>query len=108
MTHGLEPPSCRMQHLGCARQLPDPPAPLSCVHLPVHLQVGVVQKRYLNALGCLWFNRTQSNDRTLVARRMREHVASPDSTPLLIFPEGTCVNNEYCVMFKRGAFDLGA
>ena len=31
-----------------------------------------------------------------------------DSTPLLIFPEGTCVNNEYCVMFKRGAFDLGA
>ena len=28
--------------------------------------------------------------------------------PLLIFPEGTCVNNEYCVMFKRGAFDLGA
>ena len=30
-----------------------------------------------------------------------------DSTPLLIFPEGTCVNNEYVVMFKRGAFDLG-
>lgn len=33
---------------------------------------------------------------------------SPGSTPLLIFPEGTCVNNEYTVMFKRGAFDLGA
>ena len=39
---------------------------------------------------------------------MKQHVRSPDSTPLLIFPEGTCVNNEYCVMFKRGAFDLGA
>ena len=39
---------------------------------------------------------------------MKEHVAQPDSTPLLIFPEGTCVNNEYCVMFKRGAFDLDA
>lgn len=39
---------------------------------------------------------------------MKEHVQGPDTTPLLIFPEGTCVNNEHCVMFKRGAFDLGA
>ncbi|PSC73996.1 glycerol-3-phosphate acyltransferase 3-like [Micractinium conductrix] len=70
--------------------------------------VGVLQKRYLSSLGCLWFNRTQAQDRTLVARRMKEHVHSADSTPLLIFPEGTCVNNEYCVMFKRGAFDLDA
>jgi len=27
---------------------------------------------------------------------------------LLIFPEGTCVNNEYCVQFKKGTFDVGA
>jgi glycerol-3-phosphate O-acyltransferase 3/4 len=39
---------------------------------------------------------------------MAAHVQAADTTPLLIFPEGTCVNNEYCVMFKRGAFDLGA
>ncbi len=50
----------------------------------------------------------QVKDRLLVAKRMKEHVQAPDTTPLLIFPEGTCVNNEYCVMFKRGAFDLGA
>lgn len=37
---------------------------------------------------------------------MKKHVSAKDSTPLLIFPEGTCVNNEYSVMFKRGAFDL--
>ena len=43
-----------------------------------------------------------------MAERMKAHVQAPDTTPLLIFPEGTCVNNEYCVMFKRGAFDLGA
>ena len=43
-----------------------------------------------------------------MAQRMKAHVQAPDTTPLLIFPEGTCVNNEYCVMFKRGAFDLGA
>ena len=47
-------------------------------------------------------------DRKIVGERMKAHVAAPDTTPLLIFPEGTCVNNEYCVMFKRGAFDLGA
>lgn len=50
----------------------------------------------------------QVKDRKIVGERMKAHVAAPDTTPLLIFPEGTCVNNEYCVMFKRGAFDLGA
>ena len=50
----------------------------------------------------------QVKDRAIVAERMRAHVQAADTTPLLIFPEGTCVNNEYCVMFKRGAFDLGA
>lgn len=39
---------------------------------------------------------------------MKLHVSQPDSVPLLIFPEGTCVNNEYSVLFKRGAFELGA
>eukprot|EP00878_Enallax_costatus_P003017 GHUV01003215.1.p1 GENE.GHUV01003215.1~~GHUV01003215.1.p1 ORF type:complete len:425 (+),score=75.67 GHUV01003215.1:346-1620(+) len=70
--------------------------------------VGFLQTAVLDSLGCLWFNRTQARDRQLVASRMREHVYDPTSTPLLIFPEGTCVNNEYCVMFKRGAFDMGA
>lgn len=50
----------------------------------------------------------QVKDRKIVGERMKAHVAASDTTPLLIFPEGTCVNNEYCVMFKRGAFDLGA
>jgi glycerol-3-phosphate O-acyltransferase 3/4 len=25
-----------------------------------------------------------------------------------LLSQGTCVNNEFCVMFKRGAFDLDA
>ncbi len=70
--------------------------------------VGVMQKRYLSALGCLWFDRAAARDRATVAERMRAHVAAPGAAPLLIFPEGTCVNNEHVVMFKRGAFDLGA
>lgn len=79
------------------------------VIMQLHLGwVGFLQTRVLKSLGCLWFNRTESKDRELVQRRMVEHVGSASATPLLIFPEGTCVNNEYCVMFKRGAFDLGA
>lgn len=38
---------------------------------------------------------------------MRDHVHEPSRSPLLIFPEGTCVNNEYTVLFHKGAFDLG-
>ncbi|KAI5132506.1 glycerol-3-phosphate O-acyltransferase 3/4 [Nematocida ausubeli] len=26
---------------------------------------------------------------------------------IIVFPEGTCVNNEYTVMFQKGAFELG-
>nr|ALK24260.1 glycerol-3-phosphate acyltransferase [Lobosphaera incisa]UUT39807.1 glycerol-3-phosphate acyltransferase [Lobosphaera incisa] len=70
--------------------------------------VGFLQTRVLGCLGCLWFNRNEVKDRKVVAERMKAHVQRPDVPPLLIFPEGTCVNNEYCVMFKRGAFDLGA
>ena len=40
--------------------------------------------------------------------RIKEHIQNEKSSPLLVFPEGVCVNNEYCVMFKKGAFELGA
>ena len=36
------------------------------------------------------------------------HKTAEDNAALLIFPEGTCVNNEYCIQFKKGAFELGA
>lgn len=54
----------------------------------------------------LWFNRMDSKDRTVVAERIKEHAADVKNPPLLVFPEGTCVNNENVVMFKRGAFEL--
>ena len=70
--------------------------------------VGFLMKHVLDVLGCVWFNRTDAKDRTVVFSRMSAHVHDPHTTPLLVFPEGTCVNNEYCVMFKRGAFELDA
>lgn len=36
--------------------------------------------------------------------RLRDHVQGVDNNPLLIFPEGTCVNNHYTVMFKKVMF----
>ncbi|GER57753.1 glycerol-3-phosphate acyltransferase [Striga asiatica] len=69
--------------------------------------VGLLQSTILESLGCIWFNRSESKDREIVARKLREHVHGADNNPLLIFPEGTCVNNHYTVMFKKGAFELG-
>lgn len=68
--------------------------------------VGLIQTHILDSLGCIWFNRTESKDRALVGQKIKNHVMDLDANPLLIFPEGTCVNNEYTVMFKKGAFDL--
>eukprot|EP01137_Pigoraptor_chileana_P006431 Opistho-2@50818 len=70
--------------------------------------IGFFQDYVLGSMNCLWFDRMEANDRVVVARRIREHISNPLNPPLIIFPEGTCVNNEYVVMFKRGAFDLGA
>ncbi|KAG6482107.1 hypothetical protein ZIOFF_058736 [Zingiber officinale] len=69
--------------------------------------VGFIQKTILESVGCIWFNRTESKDREVVATKIREHTQGVDNNPLLIFPEGTCVNNHYTVMFKKGAFELG-
>lgn len=68
--------------------------------------VGWLQGTVLASLGCIHFNRAEASDRASVAARIKAHAAQPGSNPLLIFPEGTCVNNEYCCMFKKGVFDL--
>eukprot|EP00730_Choanoeca_flexa_P016445 TRINITY_DN7768_c0_g1_i5.p1 TRINITY_DN7768_c0_g1~~TRINITY_DN7768_c0_g1_i5.p1 ORF type:complete len:446 (+),score=41.90 TRINITY_DN7768_c0_g1_i5:21-1358(+) len=70
--------------------------------------IGFFQKVVLNfGTDNLWFDRMASRDRSLVAQQIREHAQDTSKHPLLVFPEGTCVNNEFVVMFKRGAFDLG-
>lgn len=56
----------------------------------------------------MYHDHFQVKDRKIVSEKMKQHIAQIDSTGLLIFPEGTCVNNEYCVMFKKGTFELGA
>lgn len=71
--------------------------------------VGFCQDYLLQCFECVWFNRGESKDRAIVAERLRAHSHDPSKAgnPLLVFPEGTCVNNEYVVQFKKGVFELG-
>ena len=46
-------------------------------------------------------------DRSIVAAKLREHVNDPIKPPILIFPEGTCINNTSVMMFKKGSFEIG-
>ncbi|NWY53890.1 GPAT3 acyltransferase, partial [Chionis minor] len=39
--------------------------------------------------------------------RIREHIADKTKLPILIFPEGTCINNTSVMMFKKGSFEVG-
>jgi len=46
-------------------------------------------------------------DRHLVAERLKQHVSDPNNPPILIFPEGTCINNTSVMQFKKGSFEVG-
>jgi glycerol-3-phosphate O-acyltransferase 3/4 len=70
--------------------------------------VGFMQDKVLGCLGNAWFNRGQASDRHAVAAKIKSHISDTNSNRLLVFPEGTCVNNEYCVQFKQGVFDMHA
>ena len=70
--------------------------------------LGLVQTYVLGSFGCVQFNRKEAKDRAKVSAKIKDYVHNNSTFPLLIFPEGTCVNNRYCTMFKKGAFDLGA
>lgn len=69
---------------------------------------GFLQDLVLKAQDHVWFDREEGNDRRAVQRLLRTHVADGDKEPMLVFPEGTCVHSQYCVMFKKGSFELGA
>ena len=63
---------------------------------------GMMQKAFSRASNHIWFDRSESKDRGLVAKRMRDHVQDKYNMPILIFPEGTCINNTSVMMFKKG------
>ena len=65
--------------------------------------VGFLQTHLLNSLNCVWFDRGADDDKRKAADILKAHIMDPANagTPALIFPEGTCVNNEYVVQVRR-------
>ncbi|XP_037037702.1 glycerol-3-phosphate acyltransferase 3 isoform X3 [Bradysia coprophila] len=69
--------------------------------------LGVLQRALARASPHIWFERAEAKDRLAVAQRLRQHVSDPTNPPILIFPEGTCINNTSVMQFKKGSFEVG-
>ncbi|KAM6965023.1 glycerol-3-phosphate acyltransferase 3-like [Aplochiton taeniatus] len=69
--------------------------------------MGVVQRAMVRSCPHIWFERAEMKDRHLVTKRLTDHVNDKTKLPILIFPEGTCVNNTSVMMFKKGSFEIG-
>ncbi|KAF1615243.1 UNVERIFIED_CONTAM: Glycerol-3-phosphate acyltransferase 4, partial [Eudyptes robustus] len=68
--------------------------------------LGLVQTAVSRSAHHIWFDRTEARDRNTVRRTLKEHVEDPRKLPILIFPEGTCINNTSVMMFKKGSFEV--
>ncbi|XP_047425631.1 glycerol-3-phosphate acyltransferase 3 isoform X2 [Mugil cephalus] len=69
--------------------------------------MGVMQRSMVRSCPHVWFERSEMKDRHAVTNRLRAHIAAKTKLPILIFPEGTCVNNTSVMMFKKGSFEIG-
>ncbi|XP_060928126.1 glycerol-3-phosphate acyltransferase 3 [Limanda limanda] len=69
--------------------------------------MGVIQRSMVRSCPHVWFERSEMRDRHAVTSRLRAHVAAKNKLPILIFPEGTCINNTSVMMFKKGSFEIG-
>ncbi|KAI7813137.1 glycerol-3-phosphate acyltransferase 3-like [Triplophysa rosa] len=69
--------------------------------------MGVIQRAMERSCPHIWFERAEMRDRHLVTQRLRDHVNDKTKLPILIFPEGTCINNTSVMMFKKGSFEIG-
>ncbi|XP_064366392.1 glycerol-3-phosphate acyltransferase 3-like isoform X3 [Dromaius novaehollandiae] len=69
--------------------------------------LGLIQKSCMKTTQHVLFERSEMKDRHLVRKKIREHIADKTKLPILIFPEGTCINNTSVMMFKKGSFEVG-
>ncbi|KAK6766698.1 hypothetical protein RB195_026153 [Necator americanus] len=70
--------------------------------------LGFIQNSLSRAEHHIWFERSEAADRKKVTQRLREHVQDESKLPIIIFPEGTCINNTSVMMFKKGSFEIGS
>ncbi|VDM61934.1 unnamed protein product, partial [Angiostrongylus costaricensis] len=69
--------------------------------------LGFIQNALSRAEHHIWFERGEAADRRKVFR-LKEHVEDENKLPIIIFPEGTCINNTSVMMFKKGSFEVGS
>ncbi|XP_017030279.1 glycerol-3-phosphate acyltransferase 4 [Drosophila kikkawai] len=66
--------------------------------------IGVFQRALSRVSPQMWFDRGQLGDREALKLILRRHSGSADRPPILLFPEGTCINNTAVMQFRKGAF----
>ncbi|OQV11834.1 Glycerol-3-phosphate acyltransferase 3 [Hypsibius exemplaris] len=71
-----------------------------------HGFLGFLQRALSRAANHIWFERSETKDRMAVSQRLKDHVTVPHNLPVLVFPEGTCINNTTVMMFKKGCFEV--
>ncbi|KAG8033857.1 hypothetical protein G9C98_008338 [Cotesia typhae] len=69
--------------------------------------LGILQRALARASPHIWFERSEVKDREAVTKRLKHHISDPTNPPILIFPEGTCINNTSVMQFKKGSFEVG-
>uniref|UniRef100_A0A915A6L3 Phospholipid/glycerol acyltransferase domain-containing protein n=1 Tax=Parascaris univalens TaxID=6257 RepID=A0A915A6L3_PARUN len=70
--------------------------------------LGFLQTTLSRSADHIWFERSEANDRKAVSNRLQEHADDPNKLPMIIFPEGTCINNTSVMMFKKGSFEIAS
>ncbi|KAL1491612.1 hypothetical protein ABEB36_012184 [Hypothenemus hampei] len=70
--------------------------------------LGLLQRALARASPHIWFERSEARDKKFVLQRLIEHTSDPKNPPILIFPEGTCINNTSVMQFKKGSFEVGS
>ena len=53
----------------------------------------------------IWFERSEIRDRLYVKHKLKSHTDMENSLPILMFPEGICVNNSSIFQFNKGSFE---
>ncbi|EDW29965.1 GL15809 [Drosophila persimilis] len=66
--------------------------------------LGIFQSSLSRVSPHMWFNRRIPGEREALGEALRQHMQSPDKPPILLFPEGTCINNTAVMQFKKGSF----
>lgn len=67
--------------------------------------LGLLERALSRAANHVWFDRAEGRDRQLVTQRLKQHISLKSNLPVLIFPEGTCINNSAVMMFRKGCFE---